>query len=156
MLFRQHSASIHFCLFTFSVRSRCQRRVAVYHIDLEGYGRLVCLSVLPRLLALYHDGLFLNVDNIDRVNGFRLIRDSFNVLRRNNSHGLDDANLLLWFRDASLVICVLLLRWWRSWVSHSGRGLLDDAIAATLRLLIHSTRPRAPICRNLLGLLLLR
>ena len=144
MLLGEHGASIHFLL-SFAVDRRSERRIAVNHIDLERQWRLVRLRILPRLLALDHYSLLLNVDDIDRVNSFRLIRNSFDVLRRDDSDGLDDPNLLLRLR-IDLTVRFLLL--WRLNSSLSDRcgGLLDHALAATLRLLIYGAGSRAPIC----------
>jgi len=150
---REHSARVHLLL-SFIVNRRCKCRVAIYHIHLEGQGRLVCGNGLTSLFALHYDGLFLNVYDVNRVDSFRLVRDSFDVLRRNNCHGLDYANLLLLFRDA-LTVDFLLLGRGRSWMGYCSRGLLDDALTAALRFVIESTISWARIHYCLLGLLIL-
>ena len=111
---------------------------------MERQRRLVRLRILPRLLALDHNSLLLDVDNIDRVNSFWFVRNSFDVLRRDDSDGLDDSDLLLRLR-IDLAVRFLLLGRLNSSLGDGCGGLLDHTLAATLRLLIYGAGSRAPI-----------
>ena len=68
---------------------------------------------------------------------------------------MNDSDLLLWLR-VDLTVGFLLFRRLNCSLSHSRSWLFDDALASTLRLLIHGASPGATIRGDLLCLLLLR
>ena len=144
ILFRKHSARVHWGFAAFSVDWWSQRRVAIYHVNLECERRIVCscssLTILHCLLALDYDGRFFNINNIDRIDRLRFVWNPFDVLWRDNCHSLDDPELLLLLLLLLLIIalsaCLLRLCGGRC---HGSGWFLDDTFSASSWSLLKST-----------------
>ena len=98
VLFRQDRARLlHLRLVRVAVHRWSQCRVPIDHIFREGQRDQVDYrhmgSKCSSLFAFYNDRSFLDIDEVDRVNGFRLAWDgALDVLRRDNRHSLDHAD----------------------------------------------------------------